>query len=170
MKFVLLKDIYILMNTYIKKYRHASNGLTLVELMVIIALKSILIAVSIPSYTAYIERAEYDKAIKQIRVMALIIDAHAFANKGVFPANLAEVGLDSERDAWGNAYGYLNIASANGNGQKRKDRNLVPINSDYDLYSSGPDGRSVSPLTARPSRDDIIRANNGRFVGVAEDY
>lgn len=158
------------MNTYIKKYRHASNGLTLIELMTVVALMSIVVAVSIPSYNAYIEEAEYDKVIKKIRVMELIIDAHAFANKGVFPANLAEVGLDGERDAWGNVYGYLNIASAKGNGKKRKDRNLVPINSDYDLYSSGPDGRSVSPLTAKHSRDDIIRANNGRFVGVAEDY
>ena len=55
-------------------------------------------------------------------------------------------------------------------GKKRKDKSLHPLNSDYDLYSMGPDGRSVSPLTAKASRDDIIRANNGGFIGVAEDY
>jgi general secretion pathway protein G len=52
----------------------------------------------------------------------------------------------------------------------RKDKNLVPINSEYDLYSVGPDGRSVGPLTAKHSRDDIVMANDGRFIGVASDY
>jgi general secretion pathway protein G len=62
------------------------------------------------------------------------------------------------------------MSTVKGNGKKRKDRNLVPLNSDYDLYSQGPDGNSVSPLTAAASQDDIIRANNGGFVGKAEDY
>jgi general secretion pathway protein G len=46
----------------------------------------------------------------------------------------------------------------------------VPLNSDYDLYSSGPDGESRSPLTAAPSRDDIVRANNGGYIGLAGEY
>lgn len=62
------------------------------------------------------------------------------------------------------------MSTVNGNGAKRKDRNLVPLNTDYDLYSRGPDGQSVSPLTAAKSKDDIIRANNGGYVGTAEDY
>ena len=57
-----------------------------------------------------------------------------------------------------------------GVGEVRKDRNLVPINTDYDLYSAGPDGNSVPPLTAAASRDDIVRANDGRFIGKAEEY
>ena len=55
-------------------------------------------------------------------------------------------------------------------GQARKDRFLVPINSDYDLYSMGPDGGSVPPLTAALSRDDIIRANNGDYFGLASGF
>jgi general secretion pathway protein G len=46
----------------------------------------------------------------------------------------------------------------------------VPIKSDNDLWSSGKDGKSVSPLTAKDSRDDILRANNGRFIGLASDF
>jgi general secretion pathway protein G len=34
----------------------------------------------------------------------------------------------------------------------------------------GKDGASVSPLTAKASRDDIVRANNGGFIGLAEDF
>jgi general secretion pathway protein G len=52
----------------------------------------------------------------------------------------------------------------------RKDKNLVPLNSDYDLYSMGKDGESQIPLTVKISHDDIIRANDGAFVGLAIDY
>jgi general secretion pathway protein G len=34
----------------------------------------------------------------------------------------------------------------------------------------GPDGRSKGPLTAKDSRDDIILAADGAFVGVAADF
>jgi general secretion pathway protein G len=55
-------------------------------------------------------------------------------------------------------------------GRPRKDRFLHPINSDYDLYSMGKDGESVEPLTAQKSHDDVIRANDGRFVGLAVEF
>jgi general secretion pathway protein G len=34
----------------------------------------------------------------------------------------------------------------------------------------GKDGDSKAPLTAKASRDDIIRANNSAFIGLATDY
>ncbi len=55
-------------------------------------------------------------------------------------------------------------------GRARKDHNLVPINGDYDLYSVGADGKSAPALTAEVSQDDLVRANNGAFVGFARDY
>ncbi len=55
-------------------------------------------------------------------------------------------------------------------GKPRKDRFLHPINSDYDLYSMGKDGESVEPLTAKKSHDDVIRANDGSFVGLATEF
>lgn len=54
--------------------------------------------------------------------------------------------------------------------QPRKDRFLVPINSDFDLYSMGKDRETVAPLTAKKSHDDIVRANDGAFVGLASDF
>ena len=54
--------------------------------------------------------------------------------------------------------------------QARKDRFLVPINSDFDLYSMGADGASVPALTAKASRDDIVRAADGAFVGLASQF
>jgi general secretion pathway protein G len=52
----------------------------------------------------------------------------------------------------------------------RKDRFLVPINSRFDLYSMGRDRASVPPLTAKVSQDDIIRADDGAFVGLAFQF
>ena len=52
----------------------------------------------------------------------------------------------------------------------RKDHNEHPLSTDFDLYSMGKDGKSVAPLTAKASRDDIIRARNGGFIGLASDY
>lgn len=54
-----------------------------------------------------------------------------------------------------------------GVGGARKDRFLVPINSDFDIYSMGRDGQTVAPLTALKSHDDIIRASDGGFYGLA---
>jgi general secretion pathway protein G len=57
-----------------------------------------------------------------------------------------------------------------GSGQPRKDHFLHPISSDFDLYSMGADGQSVAPLTAQKSRDDIIRANDGSYYGLASNF
>ena len=79
------------------------------------------------------------------------------------------IGRAGLEDPWGNPYQYLPIAGT-GKGGFRKDRFLVPINSDYDLYSMGADGASQAPLTAKTSQDDIVRANDGGFIGLASKY
>lgn len=57
-----------------------------------------------------------------------------------------------------------------GKGSLRKDKGLNPVNSDYDLYSMGKDGATMLPFTNPVSFDDIVRCNNGRYVGLAADY
>ncbi len=52
----------------------------------------------------------------------------------------------------------------------RKDKQLHPINSDYDLYSVGKDGETVAPLTAKKSWDDVIRAADGAYIGLAKGF
>ncbi len=55
-------------------------------------------------------------------------------------------------------------------GEARKDYFLVPLNTDYDLYSVGKDGNSRPPLSAPDSADDVIRANDGAYIGLAANY
>ena len=64
----------------------------------------------------------------------------------------------------------MNFADAGKKAKQRKDHSLHPLNSTYDLYSMGKDGDSKAPLTAQASRDDIIRANDGGYIGLASGY
>ena len=149
--------------------RHGERGFTLLELMLAVIASAILATIAVSSYRRVVLRMDVTRAISDIGDIQLAITKFDASNTRL-PDTLADMGLGGRLDPWGNPYQYLNFANVMGNGKMRKDRNLVPINTDYDLYSSGPDGRSVSPLTAKASRDDIVRANDGRFIGKAEDY
>lgn len=123
---------------------------------------------ALASYQEYREKARGGAAQGDLATLQMLIDAYEF-DFGALPATLADVGTAGKLDPWGAPYVYLAHAGASV-GMLRKDRNLVPINTDYDLYSKGPDGRSTPALTAAVSRDDIVRANDGAFLGLAEDY
>ena len=137
--------------------------------MIATVLVGVLLAVAIPSYQSYRERVRVDQAKKDIMVVATAI-AHYELDARAYPDSLADIGLGDLRDPWGNAYRYLNLQAPGARGSARKDHALVPINTDFDLYSVGADGSTAPPLTARHSRDDIVRANNGAFVGMASEY
>jgi general secretion pathway protein G len=146
-----------------------NKGFTLVELMFVVSILSVLAAIAIPQFQSYAERARYAKAIQTIRMMERELQSFNIIN-GHYPESLAEVGMDTLRDPWGNPYQYLNILTAKGKGEMRKNYNLVPVNTDFDLYSMGPDGQSQPPFTAKTSRDDIVRAGDGAFIGRVSQY
>lgn len=151
--------------------RHGQQGLTLVELVVALSIAAALAAIAIPSYRSYLQRVDVNTAIADISRIRLGLEQFRLREDRL-PDSLAEAGFGGLRDPWGNAYEYLNFGSDEPGipGKRRKDRNLVPINSEFDLYSRGPDGLSRAPLTARQSRDDIVMARDGGYIGVAEDY
>jgi general secretion pathway protein G len=144
-------------------------GFTIVELLLGIAILGVLTGIAYPSYQQYTERVRIAQAIIDIQGISSSVEAYSRDNRE-YPADLNEIGKGSMKDPWGNAYQYTNLGAAKGHGKARKNKSLVPINSDFDLYSMGKDGASASPLTAKASRDDIVRANDGRFVGLASDY
>ena len=148
------------------------SAFTLVELMITILVFAALAAIAIPSYQKYIERAKSSQAIRDIAQIGMIIERF-FSTNQTYPANLAALGAGVPAvDPWGNAYGYLAIKvnPAPNQGDVRKDKNLNPLNSDYDLYSMGPDGQTQKQLTAAKARDDIVRAGNGSFIGLASEH
>jgi len=152
-----------------KERMEECSGFTLVELLIVIALISTLAAIAVPQYETFIDTAKRTKAIAEIRMLDQAILAYNI-NKGEFPDTLNDIGKGHLKDPWGHPYEYLNFENVKGVGPMRKDRFLVPLNTDYDLYSKGEDGLSLPPLTAPASHDDIIRANNGDYVGLASLY
>lgn len=190
------RELITLKPTVNRRLRHTiggkrlnTGGFTIIELMMVLGIVGILASIAMVSYAQYLYRAEITQVIVDMGAIERKINLFE-AETGLLPGSLEEVGA-STLDPWGNPYQYLPIAESTsssssgteskgkgkdkgkgggGVGKLRKDKNLVPINSDYDLYSMGEDGKSVSPLTAQSSRDDIIRANNGAFVGLASKY
>jgi general secretion pathway protein G len=142
-------------------------GVTLLELLVVLAAVLVLGSIAIPAFNGYVERTRVARAVGDIGAISLQLYRWQLSTRR-FPATLDEAGLGGN-DPWGRPYVYLRVEGANP-GQLRKDHNLVPINTDFDLYSMGPDGASVPPLPAQKSRDDIVRANDGAFIGLAINY
>lgn len=144
-------------------------GWTLVELMLAVALIGVLAAIAIPKYANYRERINQATAIKDITVLQMLIENFA-ADGGPFPASLAEVGNGGMLDPWGRPYQYVNLTGAGGHGKARKDHQLNPINSNFDLFSMGRNGVFKTQLTQKDSLDDIVRARDGAFIGLASNF
>ena len=160
--------------------RSWSRAFTMIEILIIVAILGTIMAIALPQYMESLDNARVARAIGDIAAMSSEIGLFWFDN-GRYPNNLGEVGRGSMVDPYGEPYFYTNIGdAAKGGGQGkgggggsaggRKDRFLVPVNSDFDLYSSGKDKNTVLPFTAKDSQDDIVRANNGAFIGLAEDF
>ena len=124
-----------------------------------------------PGSSAYRERTRIKATILDIRRIETLVEAYELQWEA-YPSTLANVDASNMRDAWGNPYKYLRIQGGGlrGLGQLRKDKFLNPLNSDFDLYSRGSDGESQMSLSAPVSHDDILRANNGGFIGTAADF
>lgn len=144
------------------------GGFSLIELMIVIGLIGTLAAIAIPNYIQYREKAKVAQAIADIRAMEKMIANFTIDNDRL-PTSLAEIGMGGHRDPWGTPYEYITVEGTP-RGKLRKDRFLVPVNSDYDLYSMGQDRKSSTPFTAKASRDDIVRANDGAYVGLASEF
>jgi general secretion pathway protein G len=145
------------------------TAFSIIELLLVVAIICTLAAIGVPSLFAAVEHTRIVRAIADIHNIELDIKVFELT-EGRLPNDLAEVGADKHLDPWGNPYAYTNLSNIKGKGKARKDRFLNPLNSDFDLYSLGKDGKSSTPLTAKASRDDIVRANDGAFIGLATDF
>ncbi len=148
--------------------RNRERAFTLIEVLAALTIIGLLMGLSVPKFSEFVERARVVKAIGDLR--ALVIE---LASVDSIPATLADIGRAGMLDPWGREYVFMKFPPSNGNAPPkgaRKDRFLVPINSQYDLYSVGKDGGSNAPLTAKASQDDVVVGNDGGFVGLAKNY
>jgi general secretion pathway protein G len=150
------------------RLRHG-RGLTLIELLLVLALLGILMSWGVSAFFEYRDRIAVQKAITDIAAMSLQIqefrtDFHRF------PTTLAQAGITGKFDPWGNSYVYTDLSGPGGRGASRKDRRLNPLNSDFDLFSTGKNGTFKPQISHRESLDDVIRARDGRFIDLAEKF
>jgi general secretion pathway protein G len=144
------------------------RGFTLVELMIAVAVVGILASVAISSYAGYMERVRVAQAKVDIVTISAQIEQY-YTNAHNYPPSLSDLGTVPV-DPWGRPYVYVDLTALNGNGMARRDRSLNPLNSDFDLYSVGKDGVTKKQISQRDSLDDVLRANDGRFVDLASKF
>jgi general secretion pathway protein G len=139
--------------------------------MATLVIAGLLLAIAIPGFSAIMERQKVDQAVRDLHDIAMLLERYRTL-RFALPETLAELDPRLPKDPWGHDYQFLNFSSPTPGtqGKIRKDHNLHPLNTGFDLYSLGEDGQSRAPLTARASRDDIIYARDGGFVGLASDF
>jgi general secretion pathway protein G len=144
------------------------RGFTLIELMVVVAIAAILTVGATSAYGMFVDKARVAKAIGDIGEIHIAVQKFLLTD-GRLPS-LAEIGLDTKIDPWGNPYQYLIVENSVNLGPVRKDKNFVPVNTHYDIYSMGKDGATASPFTSTVGKDDIVMAGDGTYFGLAENH
>ncbi len=162
--------------------KSAQYGVTLTELLISLTVLAVLATIAVPAITGF--RVDCDNAgdrqgpwmrAKISQVTGDLGNIHLAAarfelNEGRYPVDLAEIGLDDLRDPWGNPYQYLVVWGLTDVGAVRTDKNLKPVNTNYDVYSMGPNGVTSTPFTSTTGKDDIVMANDGDYFGLACQY
>ncbi len=144
-------------------------GFTLLELLVVTLIIGTLSTMAARSLQRAREQAQVGAAIAELRIIQSELAIYIEINFGP-PVSLAAIDRAGLIDPWGYTYIYNPLTGSGAAGEARKDKFMVPLNTDYDLYSVGLDGKSKSPLSAKDSKDDVIRALDGAYFGLAEDF
>lgn len=146
-----------------------SKGFTLFEIMIVIAIIGTLSAIALPNYLKYKNKARVAAAAADVRIIEKQISLYVFDNAGQLPNNLSDLpNIGTLNDPWGNPYQYLKIDGGKPPGL-RKNMSDNPVNTDYDLYSLGKDGLSKPQFKFKDSQDDVVRAYEGRYVGLVSE-
>ncbi len=147
-----------------------TGGFTLIELITVVVIMGVLAGLAFPPLRAAVDQAKVARAIGDIKTIQIELMAIETSEQPL-PDNLNAIGRGGLLDPWNRPYVYFKFPPGNGNpGGARKDRFLVPVNSTFDLYSLGADGSSAPPFSASNSHDDIVRANDGGYVGLARKF
>lgn len=128
-----------------------------------------LATLAVPKYFAARDRSLMTVAVEDLRKLEEAVAFYQIA-EGKLPESLDVLEGVPTIDPWGGPYRYQSFSEVDWQSECRRDKFLAPINSWFDLYSTGPDGLTERRLSRKESQDDIIRANDGVFVGEASAY
>jgi general secretion pathway protein G len=143
------------------------HGFTLGETLLATALLAVSVDAAVAHISTQIEQTRLERAKEAITRIGVEIEAYR-ARHHELPGSLTDLGSAVPLDPWGHTYEYANFDARGTVGQRTFEG--LPINSDYDLYSRGADGRTDVNLRTETARDDIVRARDGAYVGPASDF
>jgi general secretion pathway protein G len=159
-------------------WNQRSQGFTLVELVVVMGILAILTLLGTGAYSHFINKAKNTRAIAEIRLLEKEI-LEFWQTNDRLPDTLAELGHAAMLDPWKTPYQYINFDTTSGGEDirritKKKNNkgkgNSSVLNEDFDLFSMGKDRLSAPDLNDGSSLDDIVRADDGRYTGLASEY
>jgi general secretion pathway protein G len=144
-----------------------ASGFTLAETLLTMAFLAISAGAAVPRVATHLEETRAARAAEDIRRIETALKDYR-AQHHELPDSLAQLPQAVSLDPWGRPYEYVNFATR-GLSEQRYFHNL-PLNSDYDLYSRGADGRTDIALNAASAADDVVRGRDGEFVGLASEF
>lgn len=146
---------------------NASPGFTLIELVVVVAIIGILVALAIPVFEEFAQRARNSRAMQEVRVLETEIQGYFFVN-GVYPGELADIDRGDLKDPWGQHYVYNDFSDIVTNPPRKIFG--VPLNFDFDIYSKGKDMLTDPVVSSPTGKDDVVRGGEGLFLGLGADW
>jgi len=135
------------------------RGFTLLELIMVCLVLLILVTIAVPGFKKYQDTAKNSRAATEVRMLETAI-VNYYNDRGFYPASLGDIGYGTLLDPWGHAYEYIPSGGHL--------HYVSEVNDDFDLWSDGADGTSSKSLAV--DVDDIVRFNNGAYVGIAGGY
>ncbi len=145
------------------------DAFTFIELIISISIIGVLCGIAAPIYADFRYRTQLETAKAIIREIEAGINMY-YIRYGTYPATLDDAMQAVPLDPWGNPYQYVSSEDPTWSAKYRVDRNMQPLNTDYDLYSIGMDGQTNRNLAAMASLDDVLRAGNGGFTDLASRF
>jgi prepilin-type N-terminal cleavage/methylation domain-containing protein len=138
-----------------------TRGFTLVELIVVVGILGILALMALQAFNQYVVTVKVNRTTADLRTLDKAILAYYIDNNEL-PATLQEAGMGGLLDAWSRPYEYQLLG---GGAPALEDSLGLPLNEVYDLYSKGTDGLSAVSAADVSAADDIVRSNDGQYVG-----
>jgi len=143
----------------------------MVELIIVTIIIAILATIAIPLFRDAKDTARNVNAVSDIRLLEKSVLAFTIDHGGFYPDILDQVGQGSMHDPWGNPYVFTPNLSVNPAAARVNPIDGKAWNDDFDLYSTGADGQTnIADSSAGVCQDDLIRAGDGGYVGLASSY